>query len=449
MPAGPLRWLMRAMALVALGLSGYLAYTSPPGAPPPAGCGPGTGCGEVLSSPWSQWLGIPVVFPAMLVYGAMLLLLFGIEPEVPRRRQRWAWLGLAVLAMLAGGAALWFVVIQAVLVEAFCIYCMLIHAMGLMLSALILIFVPVAKPLPPTPEVPTAASTAPPAEGEPIGDSGTGSADAESDPHHVGGGAGQSPATALRPIEPGPTPREMGRLAALAIVLLSVMIGGQWLFKPPTHRVLPYDLGAGQQWEIPFHEFPRLGELDAQVALLFFTDYTCPHCRDLHHGLQAARERYGDQVAIAVLPAPLSEQCNREYGSASSVFEGGCAYARLALATWLAHPEAFEEVDACLAEGRQPPSLEEAERFATDRIGQSRLRAAMQSERVEAMLQHGINLNGAIRRHQREMGEAVTDGVPTLLLGDRGVLIGTPAGGAEGLFEILERELGIEPAQPR
>ncbi len=423
-PARPLRWLMRALALVALGLSGYLAYTTPVGSPPPAGCGPGSGCGEVLASPWSNWLGIAVVYPAMAVYAGMLVLLFYLEPDaVPARRRR-AWLGLVLLATMAAGAALWFIFAQAVLIEAYCIYCSVIHGVALALAALIFLLVPIARPLPPGPQA----------------------AAVEADDAARGGAQEPDQAPTDAPAAgAGIRPRPLMGMALLGLLAVGVLIGGQVAFKPPTHRILPYAINDDQQWEIPLHEFPRLGPLDAPQVLVFFTDYTCPHCRDLHHSLHSAQQRYGEQIAIAIAHAPLSLRCNPHYGVDSPTFAEGCAYARLAMAVWLSNPEAFEPFDAFLAEGDSPPALDAAEQRAYDAAGRARVRAALESPRLEQMLEHGIRLNQAIRGHQRARGEMVDDGVPTLLLGEHGVLVGTPAGGTEELLRILEQHLPIEP----
>src|ERR1051326_8126105 len=64
-------WLARLWLLVALCGAGFLVAVSFSGAAV-AGCGPGSGCNQVLASRWAYWFGLPVSLPGFVVYFFLL-----------------------------------------------------------------------------------------------------------------------------------------------------------------------------------------------------------------------------------------------------------------------------------------------------------------------------------------------------------------------------------------
>src|SRR6478609_639956 len=67
----PLLWSIAALASVAALVSVYLLWLSLT-ALAPAGCGPSSGCEEVLTSRWSRWFGVPVSGLAVAAYLAIV-----------------------------------------------------------------------------------------------------------------------------------------------------------------------------------------------------------------------------------------------------------------------------------------------------------------------------------------------------------------------------------------
>src|SRR5690606_26229006 len=98
---------------------------------PVAGCG-GGGCHEVTQSPWAYYLGIPVAWLGMGVY-LVLALASVMSARQPRRIG--GVLALAA-ALMAIGAASWFVAVQAMIVGRFCRLCLSIHGSGVLAAAL-------------------------------------------------------------------------------------------------------------------------------------------------------------------------------------------------------------------------------------------------------------------------------------------------------------------------
>src|SRR5436309_12183590 len=134
---GPLL-LVRLLMAGAIGVSGYLAWTSLSGGAV-AGCGPDSGCDKVLHSRWAYWLGIPVSVPALLVYVAVLGLSFRLGGKNPAAQQRKVWPLLVGAALMVMGGAIWFTGLQLFVIHSFCKFCMTGHALGVAAAAIILV----------------------------------------------------------------------------------------------------------------------------------------------------------------------------------------------------------------------------------------------------------------------------------------------------------------------
>jgi uncharacterized membrane protein/protein-disulfide isomerase len=131
----PVRWVLRVLSWLAFGVSAYLAWhtvnhTSV------AGCGVGThnGCDAVLSSSWSKWLGVPVALPGLACYATLagLSVLLGIQSSAARLINT----AFMLLAILAGGASLWFIALQLFAIGAICRFCLTADLCGLVIGGI-------------------------------------------------------------------------------------------------------------------------------------------------------------------------------------------------------------------------------------------------------------------------------------------------------------------------
>ena len=112
----PILWVVAALAVIAAATSGYLFWLSLT-ALAPAGCGPSSGCEEVLTSRWSRWFGVPVSALAVATYLAITGVAIGLtRARSPSRRPLLA-AALLALGLAAGGAAGWFTYLQFVAAE--------------------------------------------------------------------------------------------------------------------------------------------------------------------------------------------------------------------------------------------------------------------------------------------------------------------------------------------
>ena len=178
---------------------------------------------------------------------------------------------------------------------------------------------------------------------------------------------------------------------------------------------------------------PILGSPDAQTIVIEMFDYTCHHCRQLHHYMQEARERYGTQMAVALLPNPMNKSCNQYVQVDQPAHREACHYARLALAVWNTAPDEFAGFHEWLMEPKEIPTVEQARDKAARLIGRTALNEALADKKIAAQ----IEANGLIY-HQAGHGQ-----IPKLM-NERFVVSGPPSS-AEQLFEVLEKHVGLRP----
>jgi len=67
-----------------------------------------------------------------------------------------------------------------------------------------------------------------------------------------------------------------------------------------------------------------------KMAKLF--DFTCHHCRDLHHLLSSFRAKHSNELAVISLPLPLNADCNPTVKRTQPAHVDACEFARYALA---------------------------------------------------------------------------------------------------------------------
>lgn len=136
--------LLTLCAVVAIGISSYLAYASLTSGKI-AGCDGGWfDCESVLSSKWSSWMNIPVSVLAIGNYvGLLAALAIGNLATAPRTRY-YAWFAVTALGFSAGLAALWFIGLQTFVLKHFCPWCLGAHACGLLAAATLLLARPIS-----------------------------------------------------------------------------------------------------------------------------------------------------------------------------------------------------------------------------------------------------------------------------------------------------------------
>ncbi|MBX4215392.1 vitamin K epoxide reductase family protein [Candidatus Parcubacteria bacterium] len=107
------------LALIGLIDASYLAYMSYAELPLP--CSILHGCNEVAASPYSKVFGIPLSLYGAVFYG--IILMTTIVHYI--RERRFTLLGLRLFAAVGFLSSAYFIYLQAFVIKAFCIYCLL------------------------------------------------------------------------------------------------------------------------------------------------------------------------------------------------------------------------------------------------------------------------------------------------------------------------------------
>jgi len=401
-PGAAVRWTMRCLALVALGISGFLLTVSLRGGAVP-GCSADSAfdCTSVLASRWAYLFNVPVSAPAVVAYALVLGALANIGPRRTARQQRIAWCVLFTLVVAAAGAAIWFTSLLLFIEDDICIYCLAAHGCGVALGGLVFW---------------SAISQ----RAQRLAD------------------------------RSGPT-------AAVCVVVglagVAALVAGQLLYSSPRSStpiqlggLANIDTGPGPQRQISIlgdsvrlrpHDFPIVGSADAKHIMVYLFDYTCPHCRGHHDNLQLALERYGDQLALITLPMPLDADCNATVLRTKPRYKGACAMAKIALALWRTRPEAYAQFDQWMFAVEKARPLDEVRAYAVELLGTDVLDAALAEPWIQEQINKDVSLYGIVSEFADHRA------VPQLVFGST-IISGQPSEPKE-LFELLEQELDIVP----
>ena len=368
---------IRALAAIAIVICSYLLVTSLRGGHV-AGCGPATGCEDVLRSPWAYWMGLPIGLPALLLYAALFAGTFWATARTAPARREKARTFLSWAACLIVVAAVWFVVLQLLIVRHLCPYCLLTHVAATIAAVLV-----------------------------------------------------------LRGLGNPFRQRHVWPAAALGAGLLIV---GPWINPPPSHEVravAPAHLEPGRHlaifgglFEINVDEVPLIGRRDAPAVMVSLLDYTCSHCRKMHEVLLATEQKYRGKLAILTLPMPLDAGCNRVIPQTAPPHVNACQYARVGLAVWRADPSKMDRFNDWVFEPETTPPLESVVGFAQEIVGEEALGRAMNDPWVERQLAQDIAI------YQVTSKRFGTGAMPQLIVGDN-IVFGDLENGPQDLENLL------------
>jgi uncharacterized membrane protein len=346
-------WTARFCLLVALSGAAYLAWISLTGRAV-GGCGPGSGCGDVLSSHWAYWAGIPVSIPAFIVYLTMMVATVWGDSVLDGRVRRLAGIATVSLSGMVVAAAIWFGFLQYVVLGHWCRFCLAVHVAAVIASACLL--------------------------------------------HQAF--RNRTKGNCLD----GNDDRSKCIRVGLGLSLLGfvTLLGGQVLVKKRFFGVaaIAVQTGQGSRQLVLFNgrfaldpdELPVVGSKSAPRFVIFLFDYTCIHCRRLHPLLKDAAAHFNGDLAIIALPAPLETECNPLIPETQLANYGACKYARLGLAVWHARPSAFPNFDDWLFESEELASPDQARAKAESLVGKDALDKELSGTWVNDQLKMDVQL---------------------------------------------------------
>lgn len=408
------------LAGVAACLAGLLLYQSQTLEALP-GCGGGSGCQAVLTSRWSSWFGVPVSLGAMLVYASMLCAAFIRETEARRPQPALEWLMMfgAVSAIVA---AIWFVLVQFVIVRSLCVYCMMTHGSATAAAVLCLLAVEPRRWL-------KGAATAGGVAvalvmvlivGQVLGDEPQAVApkvqfvEVPADSLLTSDDGSQD--TMPGPLPPGPDAGATSGHASGATSASSTSGTSEGRPEIQPRYVSFY----GGRFEVNTTDVPIIGDPNAPNVLAILFDYTCSHCQTTRTMLEQTAEKHGSQLAIVCLPTPLASDCNQLIVRTHPNNRYACDLAKLSLAVWRVAPEKWSEFDRMLyadSESRTPARA----KYAAIQLlgGEKPLQAGLDDPWVKQQIERNVHLYSLL-------GRALKDSLIPILVSKQGAMSGGP-----------------------
>lgn len=350
--------------LAAFAVASYLTVEVESG----GGCRAGAGCSEVLSSRFSRFAGVPVGFLGVGTYGLLLLAgALAIRGPAVAPAVRAAEDAGFVLAI---GAAIWFSAVQAFFVRAFCPLCLAAHALaatGVLLSR-------AARP-----RTGGRANVSNLAYGLPI--------------------AGIAALAAFQTF--GPEPERVRSVSAPGV--LAAAVNGDRGRHPDGGAVA-----------LDPESLPAIGN-PGTLGAVAVTDWTCPHCLELHRVLESIVGADASGVGVVLVPGFRTPEARELH--------------RVLLTVFRADRALYSQLSGAILSGELEPAaaavLSRARRSMTEDFYE---RAWAEAPWVEETLRSGERL---LAENDSRLESA---SLPQLMIGDR-ILSGSPR--RETVVELL------------
>jgi uncharacterized membrane protein/thiol-disulfide isomerase/thioredoxin len=199
----------------------------------------------------------------------------------------------------------------------------------------------------------------------------------------------------------------------------------------------------GGKLTLDVYKHPLIGSPEAPQVMIEMLAYDCPHCRMMHRIIEKGLARYGNDVAIIVMPIPLEKGCNKFVTETAASHRGACVTARLAIGVATIRPQQYIKFHNWLMAGKEdkPPMLEKILPKAYELVDRDRLRNFIRDEPVNKQIAQYIDLYARLRDAP---GAGRDFGLPVQILGDK-VMTGTVQK-EEDVFKAWEEHLGVGPS---
>ncbi len=341
---------------VALAIAVYLASQSAAGKAI-AGCGPESGCGKILASRWSVVGGVPV---SLLGAAAYVVLIFSALRG--QAKSLWSRRIESSASVLVLGGAVWFTIVQAIILKAFCPWCCTAH----FLASVGVVMLWSARR-----QIPGLAAAARP-----------------------GFAAFALPVVAV---------------AGMA-TLQSQLPEPERIQERTLAQALVSNAGSLSLYDgritLDTAGLPLIGLPGASLTAVAITDFTCPHCRELHHTLsQLAVQRPG-QFNVVLLPGAYESEARELH--------------RIMLTLWRIDRDRYKTLADELISGSVSPKVVDVTAWIQKRLdGKFYELAWAQGDWVQSTMRQGEEL---LALNRKEAGASI---LPQIMIRDR-VLTGAP-----------------------
>jgi uncharacterized membrane protein len=499
--SAPERWAILVLAWLAFMVAGYLAIHSVSGTSV-AGCGVGggNGCDVVLSSSWSKWLGVPVAVLGLAIYAALASLspLLWWRNEVA---SRWITTGVVLLSVVAAGASAWFIGVQVFAIHEYCKFCLVTDTCGIFLGVIASVAavrsvakagrgggrtsgvnalrsaMPVGARPPAAPVISTTAD--PPALGLAFGGavpllalliagqlffagktyevqkvaltdtidlSGSPSVEPEKEQSSTGSsGDSKSDETALGRVinstdandDPTKEPTaEEGKDASADSAATAKDEAPSLPEEPTKERIVKF---LGGTLSLDVYKHPLIGSPEAPHIAIEMVSYDCAHCRKMAPMMNEVLARYGDQVALLIIPVPLDKECNKLVTDPTLLHPGACGTARRVCGVAKLNPSSFAKFHEFLMTGKEAPPGEKVVPKSNALANRDKLREFVNSPEAKKQIEGYVELFGKLQAQSK----GKTFGLPVQILGDK--IVTGEVEKIDDVFKAWEENLGVTP----
>ena len=415
-------WMLAICCVVAIGISGYLTWVSFTSSKI-AGCGGGVfDCSHVTNSKWSMWMGLPVSLLAIGSYLSLATaLVFALLQGSPAVK-RCAWTAVAIFALSAGLAAVWFIGLQHFVLEHYCSYCLVAHACGIVAAGIAVWKIPNSKSVlkfaapvaaigiavlvtgqiyqsepekfrfetfeavpfvNETFDAPFLDPTENASEGSDVSEGAVFEAPVvwtekvEATRIMASLFSAKSIAALVRPATAMlalTSPLQSGNSGTAGSGAKAVSDQKSETKKPQTKSKKRRTVGInGGTIKLDVAQWPLSGSVDAKHVFVEMLDYNCPNCRKTHKAVSGAKQILNGDVSVMVLPIPLNTACNRAVTTTHEKFVESCDIAKLAIAVWRVDQVKFREFHEAMFADEQPPTYAQATVIAKSIVDSAKL----------------------------------------------------------------------------
>jgi protein-disulfide isomerase len=181
---------------------------------------------------------------------------------------------------------------------------------------------------------------------------------------------------------------------------------------------------------IDMYKHPVIGSPEAPHVVVELMSYDCSHCRQMNPIIKEAVKRYGNQVAVVVLPIPLDRECNKYR---DNINPGACVAARLACAVAQLDPYEFPKFHEFMMSGKERPTADKIIPKAYTLVNRDKLREIKDSPEIKKQVERYVELLGKFQGKE----------LPIQIFGNK-----TMTGAVEkkeDVFKTWEENLGVKP----
>ncbi len=186
------------------------------------------------------------------------------------------------------------------------------------------------------------------------------------------------------------------------------------LAKPVPPRKVEF---LNSSFSLESNAWPLIGSPDANCIVAMLIDYTCASCHEMHRWLREGIIHYEGRLAALLVPAPLHRDCNPTLKCKAGPEQAySCQFTRVALALWSIDPVAYQLWDEWLTRSADTEPFGLALLKAKEYADVERFNIREPDQSLDILIAKGVAVSDAA-------GEST---VPAMLLRD-GILKGRVA----------------------